>query len=70
MKDVTSESLGGVATEVIACLVDFTNNIVLAGMIPEEVRPVFYGANLVALSKKDNDFPQAKTVVLVHLSCY
>ena len=29
------------------------NNIVLAGQVPEEIQPYFYGASLVALGKKD-----------------
>ena len=54
LKDMTSEANAGVATEVLNCLVDFINNLVLPGILPEDVRRVFYGANLMALSKKDN----------------
>ena len=34
-------------------MVDFANNIVLQGIIPEDIRPIFFGAHLMALSKKD-----------------
>ena len=32
---------------------DFYNKIVLCGKVPDEVRPIFFGSNLIALSKPD-----------------
>ena len=44
----TVPSLG---TELIDTLVEFLNTIIIPGRIPEAVRPAFYGAKLMALSK-------------------
>ena len=35
-------------------LVEFFNKIVLCGNVPNDVLTIFFGANLIALSKKDN----------------
>ena len=50
---MNSEATPG-SQEVLDCLVDFINNIVLAGIIPDKVCRIFYGASLMALSKKDD----------------
>ena len=53
LKDMPSDATPG-SSEVLDCLVDFINNIILAGIIPDNVCKIFYGASLMALSKKDN----------------
>ena len=52
-KDITAEALGDPALKLVDALVEFFNKIVLCGNVPEEVCPIFYGANLTALSKPD-----------------
>ena len=51
LKDISADVLGDPALKLIDALVDFFNKIVLCGKVPDEVCPVFYGANLTALSK-------------------
>ena len=53
LKDMTAESLGEPAYKLVDALVEFNNKIVLCGKVPSEVCPIFYGANLTALSKPD-----------------
>jgi hypothetical protein len=53
LKAMVSESLGGVAKDLLDALVMFYNQIVFPGHIPESVRPVFFGAKLFALGKKN-----------------
>ena len=45
--------LGEPATKLADALVSFMNLILFPGKVPLEVRKIFYGANLTALSKKD-----------------
>ena len=54
LKDLTSDQLGGVAISLLDALTDFINNIALGGNIPEWLCPIFYGAQLIALSKSDD----------------
>lgn len=54
IKDLTCENIGQPALNLLDILVNFINNIILPGKVPEFVQPVFYGANLMALSKPDN----------------
>lgn len=51
IKDMTDGRTGG-AGALCASLADFAN-LVLAGGVPAAVRPVFFGASLLAFSKKD-----------------
>ena len=50
---MTSDQLGGTAQSLLIALADFINSVVLNGSIPEWLCPLFYGARLVALGKKD-----------------
>ena len=52
LKDMTTEKLGGTATRLLEKLAGFCN-LVFRGGLPEFVLPIFYGANLIALSKKE-----------------
>ena len=54
LKDLTSKELGAVADSLLDAIMDFTNNIVFSGLVPSWMCPVFYGAQLIALSKPDN----------------
>ena len=49
LKDLTEKQVGG---SLLASLTNFTN-FVLAGKVPEWVRPHFFGASLLAFAKKD-----------------
>ena len=51
-KDLISETLGEVSQRLVEVLVKFTNEIVLRGNIPSAVSSSFFGASLIALSKK------------------
>ena len=51
--DMTGEILGETAEKLLDALVDFLNLIIFPGNIPKEVQPIFFSANLVALSKVD-----------------
>ena len=53
LKDLISETLGEVSQRLVEVLVKFTNEIVLRGNIPLAVSSSFFGASLIALSKKD-----------------
>ena len=52
LKDMTTEKLGGTATRLLEKLAEFCN-LVFQGGLPAMVCPIFYGANLIPLSKKD-----------------
>ena len=54
LKDLTSDQLGAVAIGLLDALTDFTNNIIFSGNIPAWICPIFYGAQLIALSKPDD----------------
>ena len=54
LKDMTADSLGEPAYKLVDALVEFYNKVVLCDKVPDEISPVFYGANLTALSKPDN----------------
>ena len=47
LKDLTGEELGSQATTLLDCLVDFVNNIILQGIVPSMICPIFYGAKLI-----------------------
>jgi hypothetical protein len=52
----------------IDILTTFMNNVILADLIPTELRPVFCGASLTALAKKDDGIrPTALGFTLRHL---
>lgn len=51
LKDMTSQYTGIAGERLVASLTEFTN-LCLAGRVPLNVRPVFYGATLCALAKK------------------
>ena len=53
LKDLTSGALGETSRNLLQALVMFTNGIVLCGNIPSAVCSSFFGATLIALSKKD-----------------
>ena len=53
LKDITAESLGMVANDLLDSLCRFFNEIILPGSVPVNICPAFYGARLFALSKKD-----------------
>ena len=53
IKDCSEESMGGQSTKFLETLVKFYNNIVFPGKIPVQACHVFFGANLIALSKPD-----------------
>ena len=52
LKDMTGQSSGVVGQRLISELSEFTN-LCLSGDIPEIISPVFFGATLCALSKKN-----------------
>ena len=54
LKDLTNVQLGTVADTLLDTLADFINNIIFSGKVPEWLCPVFYGAQLIALSKADD----------------
>ena len=54
LKDLISHNVDGTADALLDALVSFFNSIVFPGLVPEFVRPIFYGAKLFALSKKDS----------------
>ena len=54
LKDMTNFTVGDPANTLLDDLVDFFNKIVLCGNVPKDVLNIFFGANLTALSKKDN----------------
>ena len=53
LTDLTSEALGETSRNLLQVLVMFTNGIVLCKNIPSAVCSSFFGATLIALSKKD-----------------
>ena len=53
LKDLISETLREASQRLVEVLVKFTNEIVLRGNIPSPVSSSFFGASLIALSKKD-----------------
>ena len=53
MKDITSDALGETSKHLLQTLVKFLNGIVLCSNIPDAVQSSFFGASLIALSKKD-----------------
>ena len=52
LKDMTEDSLGEDAKNLLDALVLFFNEIVFKGKVPMEACAFFYGGNLIALSKK------------------
>ena len=52
LKDLTEDSLGEDAKNLLDALVLFFNEIVFKGKVPIEACAFFYGGNLIALSKK------------------
>ena len=52
LKDMTEDSLGEDAKNLLDALVLFFNEIVFKGKVPIEACSFFYGGNLIALSKK------------------
>ena len=54
LKQLTADILGPTAINLLDALVDFLNNVVLEGNVPQFMVPIFYGAGLIALSKPDN----------------
>ena len=53
LKDITSEALGETSKHLLQTIAKFLNGIVLCGNIPDAVQSSFFGASLIALSKKD-----------------
>ena len=53
IKDLTSKELGFAGSNLLDKLVDFLNHIAIPGKVPDEICPIFYGANLMALRKID-----------------
>ena len=51
--DMCGEALGEPASKLVNTLVNFLNLIVFPGKVPTEVAEMLYGANLIALGKKD-----------------
>ena len=51
--DLTADELGSEATKLLDTLRDFINVMVFGGQIPDEICPIFFGANLIAFSKED-----------------
>ena len=51
IKDLTQESLGEDSTNLLDTLAEFFNEIIFKGKVPEAACPMFYGGNLLALSK-------------------
>ena len=49
--DLTQDSLGEDSKNLLDVLVEFFNEIVFKGKISNEACPMFYGGNLIALSK-------------------
>ena len=54
IKDLTGTNVGQPTLNLLDALVDFINKVILPGKVPEFVQPIFFGANLMALSKPDN----------------
>ena len=52
LKDLTSASMGDAGLRLLARLTEFTN-LCLSGYVPAVTQPVFCGAVLCALNKKD-----------------
>ena len=53
LKDITSDALGETSKHLLQTIVKFLNGIVLCGNIPDGIQSSFFGASLIALSKKD-----------------
>ena len=69
LKDFSDEAMGEQANKFLDSLVNFLNNIVFAGKIPNEACAVFFGAKLIALSKGENGIrPIAIGMVLRRLA--
>jgi hypothetical protein len=51
LKYLTSTKTGATGAELLEALTDFTNHQ-LAGLVPNEILPILYGATLIALNKK------------------
>ena len=52
MKDLTSTSAGHGGKELVRVLTSFTQHV-LDGKVPPSIQPVFLGATLIALKKKE-----------------
>ena len=67
LKDLTSESAGDAGHRLVTRLTEFTN-MCLKGHVPVDIQPVFCGASLCALAKKDGGIrPIAVSSTLRHL---
>ena len=55
IKDLTGINGSQSALNLLDALVDFINKDILPGKVPEFVQPIFFGANLMALSKPDDE---------------
>ena len=53
LKDMTGDSLGAAANDLLDALVNLFNDVILSGKMPQEICSIFYGAKLFALSKPD-----------------
>ena len=54
LKDLTDHSAGDGGVALLSALVGFVN-FILEGRTPPAIRPIFFGANLTALTKKSGD---------------
>ena len=54
LKDMTGAQLGDAAINLLDTLTYFLNEVVVSSQIPDWIRPIFYGARLVTLSKSDS----------------
>ena len=52
LKDLINENLGICADDLLDSMCVLLNETVLPGKVPGAIRPIFYGAKLIALSKK------------------
>lgn len=55
LKDLLSESNGDAGKRLLDSITAFVN-VVLAGSVPDSIRPFFFGANLFALTKKTGGY--------------
>lgn len=52
LKELCSKTNGDAADKLLSSLTDFIN-IIISGKCPLSIRPIFFGANLIALTKKN-----------------
>ena len=48
------DQLGGHTSDLLSAIVDCINLVVFQGKVPQWMCPIFYGAQLIALSKPNN----------------